>query len=104
MNSLRSIFLVIALIRIKLLEIPREYAVSSIKPNGDKKRIASGGTASKIGVVVVIAANANPDVFESFAKFQSLDAVPCQVSSMIHSWLRGPRALASRALRALLEG
>ena len=38
-----------ALIRIKLLEIPNEYAVNSINPNGDKNKIDSGGICSKIG-------------------------------------------------------
>jgi len=60
MKVLRLVFLAISLIRIKLREIPNEYAVSSINPNGDKNRIASGWTSCKIGVVVVIAANANP--------------------------------------------
>lgn len=44
----------------KLLEIPIEYAVSSINPNGDKNRIVSGGTSARIGAVVTIAAKAKP--------------------------------------------
>jgi len=44
----------------KLLEIPIEYAAISIKPNGDKKRIESGGISPISGTVVIIAAKANP--------------------------------------------
>ena len=44
----------------KLLEMPNEYATNSIKPNGDKKRIESGGMSASSGVVEAIAAKANP--------------------------------------------
>jgi len=46
--------------RIKLLEIPKEYAKISISPNGDKKRSESGGISPISGIVVAIAAKANP--------------------------------------------
>ena len=44
----------------KLLEMPIEYAVISISPNGDKKSIESGGISPISGTVVAIAAKANP--------------------------------------------
>ena len=44
----------------KLLDRPKEYATNSIKPNGDRNRIVSGGTFSNSGVIDVIAANAKP--------------------------------------------
>ena len=44
----------------KLLDIPREYAESSINPKGVKKRIESGGISAICGAVVAIAAKANP--------------------------------------------
>jgi len=44
----------------KLLEIPIEYATTSINPNGDKKRIESGGISPISGTVETIAAKANP--------------------------------------------
>ncbi len=47
-------------IRIKLLDIPNEYATSSISPKGDKKRIASGGIFPSSGATVAIEAKANP--------------------------------------------
>ena len=59
-NGIKSNFLRIALIKIKLLEIPREYATSSINPNGEKKRIESGGISPISGAVKAIDANANP--------------------------------------------
>jgi len=46
--------------RIKLLEMPKEYAKISINPNGDKKRSERGGIFPISGTVVAIAANANP--------------------------------------------
>ena len=46
--------------RIKLLEIPKEYATSSMNPNGDKKRIASGGSSPLSGAITTIAAKAKP--------------------------------------------
>jgi len=59
-NGIRLIFLVTARIRMKLLEMPKEYAVISISPNGDKKRIESGGISAISGTVEAIAAKANP--------------------------------------------
>jgi hypothetical protein len=52
--------LITALIRIKLLEIPKEYATNSINPNGDRKRIESGGISAICGAVSAIEAKANP--------------------------------------------
>ena len=52
--------MLIALMRIKLLEIPKEYAKTSISPNGDKKRSESGGISLISGTVEAIAAKANP--------------------------------------------
>jgi len=60
MSNLSLVFLMIARIRIKLLEIPKEYAKTSIKPNGDKKRIERGGISAISGTIVAIAAKANP--------------------------------------------
>ncbi len=54
-NDLRLIFLLTARISMKLLEMPIEYAVISISPNGDKKRIESGGISPISGIVVAIA-------------------------------------------------
>ena len=59
-NGRRLIFLLIARMRIKLLEIPKEYAKTSISPNGDKKRSESGGISLISGTVEAIAAKANP--------------------------------------------
>ena len=56
----RLVFLTIAAIRIKLLDTPREYAVISINPKGVRNRMASGETPASSGVVVAIAAKANP--------------------------------------------
>ena len=44
----------------KLLDVAIEYAVSSMIPNGDKKRIVSGGTFANSGVTETIAEKANP--------------------------------------------
>jgi len=44
----------------KLLEMPKEYAAISINPNGDKKRIESGGISAISGVIEAIEAKANP--------------------------------------------
>jgi len=52
--------LLIARMRIKLLEIPKEYAKTSISPNGDKKRSERGGISLISGTVETIAAKANP--------------------------------------------
>ncbi len=52
--------MLIARMRIKLLEIPKEYAKTSISPNGDKKRSESGGISLISGTVEAIAAKANP--------------------------------------------
>jgi len=59
-NEVRLIFLITARIRIKLLEMPKEYAVISINPNGDKKRIERGGISPISGTMVIIEAKANP--------------------------------------------
>ncbi len=59
-NGIRLVFLITARIRIKLLEMPNVYATSSITPNGDKKRIASGGISAIVGTTVAIAAKAYP--------------------------------------------
>jgi len=59
-NGIKSNFLIIALIKIKLLDIPKEYATSSINPNGEKKRIESGGISPISGAVSAIEAKANP--------------------------------------------
>ncbi len=40
--------------------MPKEYAKTSIRPNGDKKRIESGGISLISGTVEAIAAKANP--------------------------------------------
>ncbi len=40
--------------------MPKEYAKTSINPNGDKKRIESGGISPISGIVEAIAAKANP--------------------------------------------
>ncbi len=40
--------------------MPKEYAKISINPNGDKKRIESGGISAISGTVEAIAAKANP--------------------------------------------
>ena len=59
-NGRRLIFLLTARMRIKLLEMPKEYAKISISPNGDKKRSESGGISLISGTVEAIAAKANP--------------------------------------------
>jgi len=59
-NGIRLIFLLTARMRMKLLEMPKEYAKTSISPNGDKKRIESGGISPISGIVEAIAAKANP--------------------------------------------
>ena len=40
--------------------MPNEYAVISIRPNGEKNRIVRGGTFATSGMVVAIDANAKP--------------------------------------------
>jgi len=60
LNEERLTFLITARISMKLLEMPIEYAAISIKPNGVKKRIESGGISPTSGIVVTIAAKANP--------------------------------------------
>ena len=44
----------------KLLDVAIEYAVSSMIPNGDKKRIASGGIFANSGEIEIIAEKAKP--------------------------------------------
>ena len=56
----RFVFVIIALIKIKLLEMPNEYAEISINPNGDKNRIDRGEMWAISGIDVTIAANAYP--------------------------------------------
>ena len=50
----------IKLIKIKLLEIPNEYAEISISPNGVKNNIVNGEILATSGTEVAIAANAYP--------------------------------------------
>lgn len=59
-NGIRLDFLYTTLINMKLLDVAIEYAVSSIIPNGDRKRIASGGTFANSGEIETIAEKANP--------------------------------------------
>ena len=59
-NWVRLVFFAIALMRIKLLDVASEYAKSSINPNGERYRIVTGGISANSGVIVTIAANANP--------------------------------------------
>lgn len=44
----------------KLLDVAIEYAVSSMIPKGERKRIASGGTFANSGVIETIAEKAKP--------------------------------------------
>ena len=60
MRGTKSVFLIIARIKIKLLETPREYATSSISPNGEKNRIVSGGMDDSSGIATTMDAKANP--------------------------------------------
>ena len=60
MRGTKSVFLIIARIKIKLLEIPKEYAASSISPNGEKSKIVSGGMDDSSGAATIMDAKANP--------------------------------------------
>lgn len=59
-NGIRLVFFDIALINMKLLDVAIEYAVSSMIPNGERKRIVSGGIFANSGETETIAEKANP--------------------------------------------
>ena len=59
-NWIKLVFLDISLISMKLLDVAIEYAVSSIIPNGEKKRIVSGEIFVNSGVIETIAEKAKP--------------------------------------------
>lgn len=58
--SLRFPLLTMVLMRRKLLDIPMEYAISSITPKGERYIIASGGSFASAGVVDTSALKAIP--------------------------------------------
>ena len=76
--------------------MPSEYAVSSIKPKGEKKRIVSGGISFNSGAVVAIEANANP-VDHAEKRPQTIPNPGINMgSAMVVLWVNIPNASMSK--------